>query len=83
MKGSSDVLLVVAASFVGLYAAMLSLYGIFFRPDKGGAIAGIGFTMFFAAVVFGALKRLKRAKEADKTRPKDRRPRDWKGNLME
>lgn len=83
MKGSSDILLVVAASFFGLYAAMLSLYGIFFRPDKGGAIAGIGFTFFFAAVVFSAINRLRRAKEVDKARPKDTRPRDWKGDLME
>lgn len=83
MKGSSDVLLIVAASFAGLYAAMLSLYGIFSRPDKGGVTAGIGFTVFFAAVVFSALKRVKSAKEADKTRPKDTRPRDWKGDLMD
>lgn len=75
MKGGSDVLLVVAASFAGLYAAMLSLYGIFSRPDKEGALAGIGFTAFFAAVVVSALKRLKKAKEADKARPKNTRPR--------
>lgn len=83
MKGSSDILLVVAASFVGLYAAMLTLYSVFFRPNREAALAGIGFTVFFAAVVFSAINRLRRAKEVDKARPKDTRPRDWKGDLME
>ena len=83
MKTSLDPLLVIAGLLVGGIMTYITLYGILCIHDCEGGIACSVITLFCGLTVFAAIRRIKKAKQEEAMRPRDNRPRDWKGDLMD
>jgi hypothetical protein len=83
MKSDIDYILVGAGLLVGGIMAYITLYSIFIMHDRNAAIGGMVYSLFCGLTVYAAIRRIKKAKREEAMRPRDNRPRDWKGDLMD